>query len=161
MDKPIDRRQFVRDGALLVAGAAAAGALAADQKPDLDPGKILNYHPEMHYRRLGKTGLVLSEISLGGHWRNRGASFVALDQRRGAGRRGQASDRRGERVHRRRGQLSRHHHGRRVPGLRRGLEGTPGQDDHRGRRSSPLPAEPGQPQRRRPRSTTSTSACAG
>ena len=78
MDKQIDRRQFVRDGALLVASAAAAGALAADQKPDLDPGKILNYHPEMHYRPLGKTGLVLSEISLGGHWRNRGASFVAM-----------------------------------------------------------------------------------
>jgi len=25
----------------------------------------------MHYRRLGKTGLMLSEISLGGHWKNR------------------------------------------------------------------------------------------
>ena len=78
MDKPIDRRRFVRDGAMLVAGAATAGVLGAEKKPDLDPGKILNYHPQMHYRRLGKTGLVLSEISVGGHWRNRGASFVAF-----------------------------------------------------------------------------------
>jgi aryl-alcohol dehydrogenase-like predicted oxidoreductase len=76
MDKPIDRRRFVRDGALLVAGAAAAGALAEEKKPDADPRSIINYRPEMHYRRLGKTGLVLSEISLGGHWRNRGASFM-------------------------------------------------------------------------------------
>jgi aryl-alcohol dehydrogenase-like predicted oxidoreductase len=76
MSKPIDRRQFVCQGTLLAAGAATAAA--ADKRPEADPQKILNYHPKMQYRRLGKTGLMLSEISLGGHWRNRGASFIAF-----------------------------------------------------------------------------------
>ena len=72
----IDRREFVRDGSVLVAAAAAgAGAIAAEpEKSDLkkaDPKKIVNYNPKMHYRRLGKTELMLSEVSLGGHWRNR------------------------------------------------------------------------------------------
>jgi aryl-alcohol dehydrogenase-like predicted oxidoreductase len=78
MSGPIDRRQFVREGTLLAAGAAASGALAGEKKAEADPRSILNYHPKMHYRRLGKTGLMLSEISLGGHWRNRGASFIAF-----------------------------------------------------------------------------------
>ena len=78
MDKPIDRRQFVRDGAMLVAGAAAGSAVGAEKKTEPDSRTILNHHPQMHYRRLGRTGLVLSEISIGGHWRNRGASFIAF-----------------------------------------------------------------------------------
>lgn len=78
MERPIDRRQFVRDGALLVAGAAAGSAVGAENKAEPDSRTILNYNPQMHYRRLGRTGLVLSEISIGGHWRNRGASFIAF-----------------------------------------------------------------------------------
>jgi predicted aldo/keto reductase-like oxidoreductase len=35
--------------------------------------KILNFHPKMTYRRLGKTNLMVSEVSLGGHWKNRNA----------------------------------------------------------------------------------------
>jgi aryl-alcohol dehydrogenase-like predicted oxidoreductase len=35
----------------------------------LDTSKILNYNPDMRYRRLGKTKLMISEISHGGHWR--------------------------------------------------------------------------------------------
>jgi len=72
-ERQIGRRQFVRNGSMLVAAAAANGVVQAD-KPEktLDTGKILNYHPKMHYRRLGKTRLMLSEVSLGGHWRNRG-----------------------------------------------------------------------------------------
>ena len=80
MDKPMDRRQFVYDGALLVAGAAAGSAVAAETKAEPDARKILNYNPDMRYRRLGKTGLMLSEISIGGHWRNRGASFIEVYQ---------------------------------------------------------------------------------
>ncbi len=78
MDKPIDRRRFVRDGALLVAGAAAASAPGAEKKAEPDSPKILNYHPSMRYRPLGATGLMLSEISIGGHWRNRGPSFISF-----------------------------------------------------------------------------------
>lgn len=78
MDKPIDRRRFVRDGALLVAGAAAASAPGAEKKAEPDSPKILNYQPGMRYRPLGRTGLMLSEISIGGHWRNRGPSFISF-----------------------------------------------------------------------------------
>ena len=38
---------------------------AADQAAT--KGKIVNFHPKMGYRRLGKTGYMISEISLGGH----------------------------------------------------------------------------------------------
>ncbi|MEK7403577.1 MAG: aldo/keto reductase [Acidobacteriota bacterium] len=33
---------------------------------------ILNYHQEMEYRRLGKTGLMVSAVCLGGHWKRVG-----------------------------------------------------------------------------------------
>jgi len=75
MAKRIDRRKFVRDGSVLAACAAAGSVLAAES-PKVDPKGILNYHPKMHYRRLGKTGLMLSEISLGGHWKDRGGGGV-------------------------------------------------------------------------------------
>ncbi|MDD4788883.1 MAG: aldo/keto reductase [Pirellulales bacterium] len=78
MDKPIDRRRFVRSSALLVAGAAAASAPGSDQTAQPDSSDILNYHPSMRYRPLGRTGLILSEVSLGGHWRNRGPSFISF-----------------------------------------------------------------------------------
>jgi len=70
----IDRRKFVKGGSALVAGAAAAGSVIeqAEAKDDVDTKKILNYNPKMHYRRLGKTNMMLSEVSLGGHWKNRG-----------------------------------------------------------------------------------------
>jgi hypothetical protein len=41
----------------------AAQAAATDTK------KILNYNPDMEYRRLGKTGLMVSAVCLGGHWK--------------------------------------------------------------------------------------------
>ena len=69
----MDRREFVREGSALLACAAAGSALGEEKAKALfDPKKILNYNPKMHYRRLGKSNLVLSEVSLGGHWKNRG-----------------------------------------------------------------------------------------
>lgn len=72
----ISRRDFIHNTSL-VSAATIAGALAdgmapsarAGEKKNVDAPKILNYHPNMGYRQLGKTGLVISEISLGGHWR--------------------------------------------------------------------------------------------
>ena len=60
----------MRDGSLIAAGTIA-GALARQGQPvnQPDTSKILNYNPKMRYRRLGKTGLMISEVSLGGHWR--------------------------------------------------------------------------------------------
>jgi len=70
--RDIDRRQFVREGSAIVAAAAAASGLTDAEAAEADSKKILNYNPKMHYRRLGKTELMLSEVSLGGHWKNRG-----------------------------------------------------------------------------------------
>ena len=72
-DTPLTRRQFVVGTAAAAAaagivGPAAARAAAAAHEP-LDTKKILNYNPDMEYRRCGKTGLMVSAIALGGHWK--------------------------------------------------------------------------------------------
>jgi aryl-alcohol dehydrogenase-like predicted oxidoreductase len=43
-------------------GAAASGARSGKTK-------ILNYNPQMEYRRLGKTELMVSAVCMGGHWK--------------------------------------------------------------------------------------------
>jgi len=70
-DGKMSRREFAKTGSLLVAGALAGGggalrALAADA-PQMDKSKVLGYNEKMGYRRLGKTNLWISEVSLGGH----------------------------------------------------------------------------------------------
>ena len=78
--KQINRRDFVTGGAL--AAGAFAGGLAEAQnrvpsKAKAPPTQakapstrsILNYNQNMEYRKLGKTGLMVSAISLGGHWK--------------------------------------------------------------------------------------------
>jgi predicted aldo/keto reductase-like oxidoreductase len=73
----LSRRTFIQKASIATAGTVA-GALAGrgrvsaktgDSKTKIDTSKILNYNPKMHYRRLGKTNLMISEVSLGGHWR--------------------------------------------------------------------------------------------
>lgn len=65
----ITRRDFVRDttlaAALAATGLSGQGAHAAE-KP-VDTSKILNYNPNMEYRRHGKTNLMVSAVCLGGH----------------------------------------------------------------------------------------------
>jgi aryl-alcohol dehydrogenase-like predicted oxidoreductase len=67
--QPIDRREFLTytAGAALGAAAGMTASRAVAQPPD--PAKILNYNPDMEYRRLGKTGLWVSAVCLGGHWK--------------------------------------------------------------------------------------------
>ncbi|MHC4123064.1 MAG: aldo/keto reductase [Planctomycetota bacterium] len=73
MDKKVTRRQFVRDSAAATAAfvysaSATEKALAAkDAKKSV--GKPLNYNPDMEYRRCGRTNLMISTVSLGGHWK--------------------------------------------------------------------------------------------
>jgi aryl-alcohol dehydrogenase-like predicted oxidoreductase len=68
------RRGFISASARTAAAVAATGAagshLMAATGSEGTP-EALNYEPGMRYRRLGKTNLMLSEISLGGHWRTR------------------------------------------------------------------------------------------
>ena len=73
MADKVTRRKFVRDGVVAAAGVAAGltatktvfAGNPAHEKTD----KILNYNPDMEYRRCGKTNLMISAVCLGGHWK--------------------------------------------------------------------------------------------
>lgn len=65
-DSANTRRHFLKATSAAVAGATLASVGPAGAKPP-ETAKILNHNPKMGYRRLGKTGLMISEVSLGGH----------------------------------------------------------------------------------------------
>jgi aryl-alcohol dehydrogenase-like predicted oxidoreductase len=54
-DHVVSRRGFL--------GSAAAAAAAPD------PRKTRSYNPDMEYRRLGRTNIMISAVSMGGHWK--------------------------------------------------------------------------------------------
>ena len=68
----LTRRKFLRNGvtAATTLGAALAvdSSIAGTDDPKTQK-KILNYNPDMEYRRLGKTELMVSAVCLGGHWK--------------------------------------------------------------------------------------------
>ncbi|MHC4143223.1 MAG: aldo/keto reductase [Planctomycetota bacterium] len=65
------RREFMRDSVAFAAGAAVAisGVVPVKAK-EVDTSKILNYNPDMEYRRQGSTNLMFSAVCLGGHSRS-------------------------------------------------------------------------------------------
>src|SRR4030042_917711 len=68
----LTRREFVRDGAAAAAAGLAVGLGATGcQTGQVAKGgkKTSSYNPEMKYRPLGKTGLWISQVCLGGHWK--------------------------------------------------------------------------------------------
>jgi len=65
-DSQDSRRQFLKTTSAAIAGASLA-SLGPGDAAAADPAKILNYNPKMGYRPLGKTGFMISEVSLGGH----------------------------------------------------------------------------------------------
>ncbi|HIQ20326.1 MAG TPA: aldo/keto reductase [Planctomycetes bacterium] len=73
MSTRLTRRQFVRRGTAVAASLAAAlpatQTVHAGNPEGADTSKILNYNPDMEYRRCGRTGLMVSAVVLGGHWK--------------------------------------------------------------------------------------------
>jgi aryl-alcohol dehydrogenase-like predicted oxidoreductase len=74
MDKKlVTRRDFMGDsvkmavGVAACLGAAGGRSVRAAGAAAVDTSKILNYNPNMEYRRQGKTGLMVSAVCLGGH----------------------------------------------------------------------------------------------
>jgi len=70
-NKEVSRREFMRDSAMAAAGLAVGlGAVGAGNSyAEAAVRKPLSYNPNMEYRRLGKTGLEVSVVCLGGHWK--------------------------------------------------------------------------------------------
>ena len=72
-NKKVTRRQFMRDGAIAAAGLAVGRSVAKAQDVRLGKTsaveKTRSYKAKMEYRRLGKTGLWVSAVCLGGHWK--------------------------------------------------------------------------------------------
>ena len=72
-EKKLTRREFVRDSAAaaagITAGLTATKTVFAGNPAGEDTSKILNYNSEMEYRECGKTGLMISAVCLGGHWK--------------------------------------------------------------------------------------------
>jgi aryl-alcohol dehydrogenase-like predicted oxidoreductase len=73
MGNKISRREFMRDtaaaAAALSAGLTATNSAQAAKKTKTPTSKILNYDPNMQYRRCGRTELMVSAVCLGGHWK--------------------------------------------------------------------------------------------
>ncbi|MHC4687136.1 MAG: aldo/keto reductase [Planctomycetota bacterium] len=78
-DGKLSRREFMREGAIAAAGLAAGLGAAGSQSARAGQAckatkeaavkKTRSYNPEMEYRRCGKTGLWISAVCLGGHWK--------------------------------------------------------------------------------------------
>ncbi|MHC4691352.1 MAG: twin-arginine translocation signal domain-containing protein, partial [Planctomycetota bacterium] len=68
----LTRRDFMRDGAIAAAGLAVGASgnqIARAGEAGAVVRKTRSYNSEMEYRRLGKTGLWVSAVCLGGHWK--------------------------------------------------------------------------------------------
>ena len=73
MADKVTRREFVRDAAVTAAGVAAGltgtYTVRAGNPENAKTEGILNYSPDMEYRRCGKTNLMVSAVCMGGHWK--------------------------------------------------------------------------------------------
>ena len=70
----LTRREFMRESAIKATGLALGFGMMGSQiaqagKANATVRKTRSYNPEMEYRRLGKTGLWVSAVCLGGHWK--------------------------------------------------------------------------------------------
>ncbi len=76
-NRRVSRRQFMRDSAVAVTGLTAGVNIAGCQSTHASKAgsvvkpveKTRSFNSEMEYRILGKTGLSISAVALGGHWK--------------------------------------------------------------------------------------------
>ena len=66
--KDLTRRELMRDGAIAAAGITV-GLSATDAEAAGKKDKTRSYNSDMEYRPLGRTGLWISAVCLGGHWK--------------------------------------------------------------------------------------------
>jgi len=87
----LSRREFVRGSAIGAAGLAAglsaipsaeaqAQAKAKAKAQEAEIRKTRSYNPEMEYKQLGNTGLWVSAVALGGHWKRLNVPVPGLFQ---------------------------------------------------------------------------------
>ncbi len=88
-DGRMTRRDFLQTSASAAAagglamGIGALGPNAAQAAGASDVTKTRSYHPEMEYRRLGKTGLWISAVCLGGHWKRINTVLKTVEPKEG------------------------------------------------------------------------------
>ena len=72
--KDLTRRDFVKTGAVVTAGLAAGlgGNFVARAADEEAIKKTPSYNADMEYRRLGATGMWVSAVCMGGHWKRVG-----------------------------------------------------------------------------------------
>jgi len=88
-DGRMTRRDFLQTGASAAAagglamGIGALGPKAAQAAGESDVTKTRSYNPGMEYRRLGKTGLWISAVCLGGHWKRIDTALKTVEPKEG------------------------------------------------------------------------------
>jgi len=83
MSEPkVTRREFNRAAAAAGLAAGLAAATSTTTAQAVDTSKIPSYNPEMLYRRLGKTNLMVSCVCMGGHWKRINVMKQDFDQNR-------------------------------------------------------------------------------
>ena len=67
----LTRRDFVKAGTVAATGVIVPGirTVYANNPTEEKTSDIVNYNEQMEYRRAGKTGLMISAVCLGGHWK--------------------------------------------------------------------------------------------
>jgi predicted aldo/keto reductase-like oxidoreductase len=68
-DNRVTRRTFIQASAAAVGAAALGGNFIATAADEPAIRKTPSFNPDMEYRRLGATGLWVSAVCLGGHWK--------------------------------------------------------------------------------------------
>ena len=84
-EQRVTRREFVQDGAAAAAGMAIGAGVVSKAEgapPALDPKKTRSYNENMEYRRLGRTNLMISAVSIGGHWKKIPFGYDTADFKR-------------------------------------------------------------------------------